>query len=335
MTVQESLPGLAALSAVKQEWINEVKRISMLHVATLGALHQLAAASRGTILEFGPYVGGSTVAMAEALKDDRPTRERPRRIITVEGGGADAHPELPSTNIAADLNSNQKRAGVDRRVEVIEGWTTDLRVIRRLRRLLKSDAIGMFVLDANGLIRPELLHWGPYCRAPCFLVIDDYIESGDQGLKSPSIQPVLEQLMREGFLEEMGVLPWGTWFGRIVKPLLLPTPMTASGPDRWSLHPPFVPMGSTGWTTSLALDAMPDIVEKLTAPKPSALVVLEDGKPLGPGDAPIDDIKERGRGAFNQWGGPHSTLLMFTTSDNSDPNRNGRAYALELRSAAR
>ena len=63
-----------------------------------------------------------------------------------------------------------------------------------------------------------------------------------------------------------------------------------------------------------------------TADKPhevrSRVVLYEDGRALGPAHEEPDWIARRGRGAFVHQ--PHA--LVFSSSDGSDPRRNGRAY---------
>jgi predicted O-methyltransferase YrrM len=56
----------------------------------------------------------------------------------------------------------------------------------------------------------------------------------------------------------------------------------------------------------------------------SQLALFEDGKPLGPGHAPHDDIRQRGGGLFSHWG----DMIHFSTSDNSDPRSSGRKYTV-------
>ncbi len=58
----------------------------------------------------------------------------------------------------------------------------------------------------------------------------------------------------------------------------------------------------------------------------SRVMLLEDGEPLGPAHSSHDDVRERGHGAFSHWG----REFYFSTSDGSDPNTNGRTYALVL-----
>lgn len=57
----------------------------------------------------------------------------------------------------------------------------------------------------------------------------------------------------------------------------------------------------------------------------SLLVLCEDGNPLGPARAGHDDIRSLGGGRHSHWGAD----LYFSTSDNSDPRRNGRRYTVK------
>ena len=56
----------------------------------------------------------------------------------------------------------------------------------------------------------------------------------------------------------------------------------------------------------------------------SSTLVLEDTRALGPGHSTHDDIRVKGRGLYSHWG----PWLYLSTSDNSDPNTNGRAYTI-------
>jgi Macrocin-O-methyltransferase (TylF) len=57
-------------------------------------------------------------------------------------------------------------------------------------------------------------------------------------------------------------------------------------------------------------------------PHRSSLQLLENGIPLGPSHTSHTEIAERGSGRYSHWG----ETLFFSTSDNSDPNTNGRIY---------
>jgi hypothetical protein len=55
----------------------------------------------------------------------------------------------------------------------------------------------------------------------------------------------------------------------------------------------------------------------------SDLVLLEDGKPLGPAHSAHAEIRKSGQGRYSHWG---ASQVWFATSDNSDPRTNGRQY---------
>jgi hypothetical protein len=56
----------------------------------------------------------------------------------------------------------------------------------------------------------------------------------------------------------------------------------------------------------------------------SKLVLCEGNATLGPAHAAHADIAKVGKGLYSHWG----NTLLFSTSDNSDPNTNARVYTL-------
>ena len=59
--------------------------------------------------------------------------------------------------------------------------------------------------------------------------------------------------------------------------------------------------------------------------------LYEDDKPLGASDSNLPDIIEKGNGLYKVYinAGDTTPILMFSSSDNTDPNTNGRKYRLE------
>ncbi|WFU53797.1 hypothetical protein QA639_29635 [Bradyrhizobium pachyrhizi] len=59
--------------------------------------------------------------------------------------------------------------------------------------------------------------------------------------------------------------------------------------------------------------------------------LYEDGKPLGPPNSDLQDILAKGHGLYKLYRMSNETspVLMFSSSDNTDPNTNGRKYRLE------
>ncbi len=60
----------------------------------------------------------------------------------------------------------------------------------------------------------------------------------------------------------------------------------------------------------------------------STLELYEDGKPLGPAHRDVQEIVEVGEGRFLYWQSSMKIGLFMSTSDNSDPNNNGRVYTI-------
>jgi len=59
----------------------------------------------------------------------------------------------------------------------------------------------------------------------------------------------------------------------------------------------------------------------------STLVLLENGKPLGPAHAVHDSIRKLAGGRYSHWTG----MIRFSSSDGSDPRANGRTYSVARR----
>ena len=68
-------------------------------------------------------------------------------------------------------------------------------------------------------------------------------------------------------------------------------------------------------------------IDGLEMPRNSRLIVLEDGRRLGPAHSLHADIAEKGAGRYSHW----DSWIVFSSSDNSDPRRNGRSYAATFR----
>ena len=69
-------------------------------------------------------------------------------------------------------------------------------------------------------------------------------------------------------------------------------------------------------------DKLSNLADAPDAPDRSPVVLYEDGKPLGPAHTLHADISKLGHGRFSHWG----SIIIFSTSDNSDPSTNGRDY---------
>jgi len=89
------------------------------------------------------------------------------------------------------------------------------------------------------------------------------------------------------------------------------------------LSHPFEPEGTRGWRARLPSELGP-LTDDSDFPTRSPLLLLEDGHVLGAGHDHHAAIFNKGNGRYSFWKGG----LYFSTSDNSDPNSNGRAYEI-------
>lgn len=99
-------------------------------------------------------------------------------------------------------------------------------------------------------------------------------------------------------------------------------------PDRWILARSFRYDGGMRWVADLPPE-LSDDTDSNDFPHRSALRLLEDGTELGPAHALHATIQDPGDGRYSFWLG----VVYFSTSDGSDPNTNGRIYAVERASS--
>ena len=87
---------------------------------------------------------------------------------------------------------------------------------------------------------------------------------------------------------------------------------------------PFEHVGGTAWKYRVA----PTICQGETTitRNKSRLRLKENASAIGPPYANHADIAEYGSGRYSHWG----EYLFFSSSDNSDPNSNGKVYTLHL-----
>lgn len=78
----------------------------------------------------------------------------------------------------------------------------------------------------------------------------------------------------------------------------------------------------SGYAWSVELPVFEELGDHPTEPWRSTMILLEDMSPLKLRHAVHEDIRRLGSGRYSHW----TSYLLFSTSDNSDPNENGRTY---------
>lgn len=206
----EALADYAAESATHPlfETFSKVKNFSMLHVDVLLLLRLCALASSGGILEIGPYIGGSTVAIASGVRDGSAPK-----FISVEPGGDYVHPEYPSNDILADLRRNLRKYGLTKYVQIVEGMSHNQNICEQVKKALSKFGVSMFFIDADGEIGRDMDLYRSLLHPDCFVILDDYIAPGNAG-KELRVRAIVDEEVAAGRLETFGVFGWGTWFGR-------------------------------------------------------------------------------------------------------------------------
>jgi SAM-dependent methyltransferase len=90
---------------------------------------------------------------------------------------------------------------------------------------------------------------------------------------------------------------------------------------RCRLRAPFLPNEGYCWTVHLP--GLGHVADSPETPQRSPLMLYENGVPFVEPHVPHQYIRTEGGGLFSHW----QDALFFSTSDNSDPNTNGRRYS--------
>jgi hypothetical protein len=104
------------------------------------------------------------------------------------------------------------------------------------------------------------------------------------------------------------------------EPLRRPLPLQRQGLNEAAVH-------ESGHAWSVPLPDLTRFADTEECPLRSMLMLVENGTTLGPAHQLHDDVRTLGGGRLSHW----KDRLLFSTSDNSDPNANGRAYDLVCR----
>jgi hypothetical protein len=274
--------------------LSEIRTFSMLDRAVLARLQKLAAEGSGGVLEVGAYIGGSTAALASGHRGSR------KHAVMELGGQYLEHDTLPSGDIIGDWTRNVGGLGLLDHVRLFQGFSTDMRIFLPAMGYLGD--IGLFFFDADGRVADQFAVLAPYLRPDCAVVLDDYmVEPQYHQVKADLVRPWVRQMVDAGVLIETDVID-GTWFGRLGR----------WTPDVFRFH-----RRESGHAFISPVAELPD---------ETTVRVFEDGRELGPAQVTHDQVRETGMGASSHWLFGDGPRMFWSTSDNSDPNTNGRRY---------
>src|SRR4051794_39608843 len=86
----------------------------------------------------------------------------------------------------------------------------------------------------------------------------------------------------------------------------------------WISFGPFPLLAGRGWAYVAHLPEYDGLADDIANPEQSPLIVYENEEPLGPAHSSLGDVILLGMGRYSHWRG---IGLVFSASDNSDPNR--------------
>jgi cephalosporin hydroxylase len=181
------------------------RETSMLHIDVLLLIYHFARFGTGDIFEVGACLGGATIAAAFGVRDSGVKKQ----ILSIEAGGRLKHFRLSSRDIIKDLKKNLARFRVAGDVSLINGRSSDERVVSEVHQRLSSGQVGLFIFDADNNVRRDLDCYGDLLKDGCWLVIDDYFGPP----KSAPLRGQVDALVAGGQLVPFGYYGWGTWVG--------------------------------------------------------------------------------------------------------------------------
>ena len=202
-----------ARSYRRDDWwpeLQSLRKISMLHFETLYLLRSLAARTKDAIVEVGPYIGGSTIALGRGIQIGGGGP-----LISVEMGGSYPSHAVPTNDIVTDLKSNVERYGLTGVVHIMEGFTTDPPIDAAVDRILAGRKIGLLFLDADGNVERDFEHYRARLSRGSILVYDDYFSE-----HAPEKQTPIKTLGRSGGRLRGRRGPWSLSLGNLGWPVL-------------------------------------------------------------------------------------------------------------------
>jgi predicted O-methyltransferase YrrM len=191
----------------------DIKPQSMLHRLTLLRLYHYAYQSKpNAILELGAFTGAATVVMAKAQEASGSAAP----LVTVELGGYRPTRDLPSADIISDLRATLHRYDVQNKVRVVEGLSRDPKVSHQVFDALDGHKVGLLFVDTDDHIKLDFEVYNHLLADGAIIGVDDYISDDSVAAsKAVFVKAWVDSMVARKELLSLGVVPWGTWFGRL------------------------------------------------------------------------------------------------------------------------
>jgi predicted O-methyltransferase YrrM len=188
--------------------LESIRRISMLHSETLYILRCCAARLKNAIVEVGPYIGGSTIALGRGVQ-----LSGAGPLISIEMGGSYPTHAVPTDDIIRDLKRNVEAYGLTDLVHIMEGFTTQPAIDEEVNRILAGRPVDLLFLDADGNVERDFHLYETRLSPGAVLIFDDYWAEGAPE-KQTTVRAWVDSAVASGLVENLGIYRWGTWVGR-------------------------------------------------------------------------------------------------------------------------
>jgi len=198
-------------AAIYQSFVTLNREISLLHPDVLALLYHFGAHSISPILELGPFMGGSTIAIARGCVDSG----KGLKVVTVECGGIFEHPTHASGDIVASLRSNLEKHGLTAQTELIVGNSREAATVEQVSKFAATKPFGCLVIDSDGKVKSDIQLYRSMLSPHAYLIVDDYYAPGNPE-KEATTRGDIDELVQQGAIDPFGVHGWGTWFGRFL-----------------------------------------------------------------------------------------------------------------------
>lgn len=258
----------------------------------LDRLEALARDGQGAILEIGINAGPVTIALATGHKGRRRHAAIEAQTENGENGGASAADQT------AEWCRNAVRFGVEPYVRILP-WVGNTDATMKAA-IHETGPLSLCVLYPRVNVHEQMSRWIGYMEPGCLLAVDLGTINSSTSTQISSLKWI-ERMTQLGGLVGHGVVG-SIWFGQIGK--LIPQTTEYFRYD-----------GGYAWLRAAPVPYREMFVR-----------VYEDGVPLGPAQALHADVRSLGNGRYSHWLFDGAPMVMFSTSDNSNPNENGRRY---------
>lgn len=93
-------------------------------------------------------------------------------------------------------------------------------MVASVERLLDGSQVDLLVIDANGKVKKHFDIYERFLSDDCMIILHDFIIATGPS-KDLEVRDWIARAADAGFVLDLGVHKWGTWFGQYQRPLAI------------------------------------------------------------------------------------------------------------------